>query len=41
MKITAIMWNSYVRMLEGASEKLGFELTAYSTSTLEDDPDKL
>ncbi len=41
MKITAIMWNSYVRMLEQASEKLGFELTAYSTSTLEDDPDKL
>jgi len=41
MKITAIMWNSYVRMLEQASEKLGFELNAYSTSTLEDDPDKL
>jgi cobaltochelatase CobN len=41
MKITAIMWNSYVRMLLQASQKLGFELTAYSTSTLDDDPDKL
>jgi len=30
-----------VRMLEQASGKLGFELSAYSTSTLEDDPDKL
>jgi len=30
-----------VPMLEQASEKLGFELSAYSTSTLEDDPDKL
>jgi len=41
MKITAIMWNSYVRMLEQASGKLGFELSAYSTSTLEGNPEKL
>lgn len=28
-------------MLEKASEKLGFELTAYSTRTLEDEPEKI
>jgi len=41
MKIAAIMWNSYIPVLLRASKKLGFELTAYSTSTLEDEPGKM
>lgn len=35
------MWNSYVPTLITASEKLGFELTAYATRTLEEEPEKM
>ncbi len=41
MKIAAIMWNSYIPALLKASEKLGFELAAYSSSSIEDEPDKM
>ncbi|SES68896.1 cobaltochelatase CobN subunit [Methanococcoides vulcani] len=41
MKIASIMWNSYIPVLARASEKLGFELAAYATGVLEDDPQKM
>ncbi|MCQ1535800.1 cobaltochelatase subunit CobN [Methanosarcina sp. KYL-1] len=41
MKIVSITWNSYIPPLLKAGKKLGFEMEAYSSRALEEEPDKL
>lgn len=41
MKIVSITWNSYIPPLLKAGKKLGFEIEAYSSRTLEEEPEKL
>ncbi len=41
MKITSIMWNSYIPMLAKANEGVGFELKIFSNRTFEENPVKI
>lgn len=41
MKITAILWHSYVPVFLKVKESLGFDLAVYAARRLEEDPDSL
>ncbi len=41
MKIVSITWNSYIPLLCRAAQKLGLEVEAFSSRTLENNPEKI
>lgn len=41
MKIVSITWNSYIPLLYRAAQKLGLEVEAFSSRTLENNPEKI
>ena len=41
MKIVSITWNSYIPLMYKAAQKLGLEVEAFSSRTLENNPEKI